>query len=197
MTPQSPSATAPLIKGSDRGWSVIRPAALRADPSSAARQLPLQGSLWGCVSGRCRNHPALAARGRARPPAQGTRREKCIAETYETQPPPRRQSNAGPKAGEDGYHFGRARELVRPATTTLPDLPTAARKSRGGSITPVARAVSARFVQPPISPQGSPAPQTTPTDRPPKGVFPFGESEGRFLLSPQKKAPLRKRLYYG
>ena len=122
---------------------------------------------------------------------------KCIAETYETQPPPRRQSNAGPKAGEDGYHFGRARELVRPATTTLPDLPTAAHKSRGGSITPVARAVSARFAQPPISPQGGPAPQTTPTDRPPKGVFPFGESEGRFLLSPQKKAPLRKRLYYG
>ena len=196
MTPQSPSATAALIKGS-YGRSVIRPAALRADPSSAARQLPLQGSLWGCVSGRCRNHPALAARGRARPPAQGTRREKCIAETYETQPPPRRQSNAGPKAGEDGYHFGRARELVRPATTTLPDLPTAARKSRGGSITPVARAVSARFAQPPISPQGGPAPQTTPTDRPPKGVFPFGESEGRFLLSPQKKAPLRKRLYYG
>ena len=196
MTPQSAALAAPLDKGS-YGRSVIRPAALRADPSSAARQLPLQGSLWGCVSGRCRNHPALAARGRARPPAQGTRREKCIAETYETQPPPRRQSNAGPKAGEDGYHFGRARELVRPATTTLPDLPTAARKSRGGSITQVARAVSARFAQPPISPQGGPAPQTTPTDRPPKGVFPFGESEGRFLLSPQKKAPLRKRLYYG
>ena len=73
---------------------------------------------------------------------------KCIAETYETQPPPRRQSNAGtsqpartgttpvsrPKVSSN---FGRARELVRPATTTSPDLPTAARKSRGGSITPV------------------------------------------------------------
>ena len=168
-------------------------------PQALRASSPCRGASGVALSGRCRNHPALAARGRARAARpKGLEGEKCIAETYETQTTPTPPVQCRPKAGEDGYHFGRARELVRPATTTLPDLPTAARKSRGGSITPVARAVSARFAQPPISPQGGPAlRQTTPTDRPPKGVFLSGSLRDAFFCRHKRKRPLRKRLYYG
>ena len=107
-------------------------------PQSASLTAPLAGEPLECgVSGRCGNHttlpPFLAWRregGRGRPP-EGLEGKKVFSQRTSSAPtlPVRCRHIA---AGEDGYHPGRARELVRPTTTTSDFCPTAARRSRGG-----------------------------------------------------------------
>ena len=170
---------------------------LAVDPSGAARQLPLQGSLWRVRIWALWKPSFLAAvsrlpaSGRARPPALGTRRGKVLARrTYSAPTSPVRCRHIA--AGEDGHHVGRARHLARPpnAGRILDQQPHRIATGRAAALRSFIFHIGARVTTRKFRRQ-------TEADAfrpPPKIVFPFGESEGRFLLSPQKKAPLRKNV---
>ena len=167
MTPQSPAATAPLVKGSLwrlRIWVLREPSFLAA------------------VS-------RLAARGRAGSPAHGTRREKVFSQrTSRAITSPVRCRHIA--AGEDGHHFGRARQSARPPSAGRISTQQPQRIVTGGAaaLRPFLARVGAR----PITRKLRRQTEADTFRPPPKAFFLSGSLRDAFFCRHKRKRPSGK-----
>ena len=170
--------------------------ASRGPLSRLRRQLPLQGSLWvkaylgaaGTIV-PCRAVSRLTARRRSGSPALGTRREKCFRRPTSSTPTSPVQSRHI-AAGEDGHHFGRARQSARPPSAGRISTQQPQRIVTGGAaaLRPFLARVGAR----PITRKLRRQTEADTFRPPPKAFFLSGSLRDAFFCRHKRKRPSEK-----